>query len=141
MVRSLCSSCHVQANNNALPIGALCGATFLDNAFQKKLEANIKPATWKKLSPQQQTKTIEDGWEHYIKPDFDGSDKQWEMDLPTGGRATFSKQEIVGVFKPVVSQVAALINAQIKEIAQRKDNEDGRATPQVWHGNVLEIIS
>ncbi|KAK8104361.1 uncharacterized protein PG998_011394 [Apiospora kogelbergensis] len=103
--------------------GGLCGATFLDQAFHKTLIAIIKQPTWDQFNQRLKNQIISDGWEDFIKPEFDGSDKPWDMQLAFGRSITFSKQELRDVFEPIVSQIGDLINAQINGFDKREKDE------------------
>lgn len=64
--------------------GALCGGTFLDQDFEqfikKRFPGGVK--AWNKTEPVTVSKFLNTEWEHGIKPDFDGTDRTWTLDLP-----------------------------------------------------------
>jgi molecular chaperone DnaK (HSP70) len=60
--------------------GKLCGATFLDAAFEKLLLSHFGEG-WKTADLDERQRVMEDAWERRIKPDFDGNDTFARLDV------------------------------------------------------------
>lgn len=69
-------------------VGALCGGTFLDQDFVRFMKRRFPGGTkaWDKTGPTTISKFLHSEWEHGIKPDFDGTDRTWTLDLPKRGK-------------------------------------------------------
>lgn len=63
-------------------LGGLCGAVFLDENFLQLIKRRIGSDSWGNVSIAEQTKFLNDGWEHGIKPQFSNQDRTWLVDLP-----------------------------------------------------------
>jgi hypothetical protein len=66
--------------------GSLCGATFVDQDFETFLKSVFPdgPKRWDIIEPEKRRKMLNNEWEHGIKPDFDGTNGDWDLDLFVG---------------------------------------------------------
>ncbi|KAI9166988.1 Heat shock 70 kDa protein 12B [Paramyrothecium foliicola] len=105
--------------------GALCGAIFLDEAFQKLLRRKISRDVWQKLGNEGVARIMNDDWENCIKPQCSTEDTSYHILIPFGGNAennyqpseiVFQSSEIRGIFNPIVERVDALVTAQLIEL-------------------------
>ncbi|KAI0401998.1 hypothetical protein F4802DRAFT_618248 [Xylaria palmicola] len=96
--------------------GALCGATFVDSAFETFIEQRVGRKSWKLMKDTDIKKWMNNEWEHGIKKDFDGSQAKYCIDLPKRnkrGQMSICNEEIRGIFEPVLSQIHDLFLKQL----------------------------
>lgn len=62
--------------------GALCGGVFPDAGFEAFMRTAIGDSQWSHMPPMAIKKMINDDWEHGIKLEFDGTDRQWFVGIP-----------------------------------------------------------
>ncbi|TRX88275.1 hypothetical protein FHL15_010842 [Xylaria flabelliformis] len=101
--------------------GALCGATFVDNAFENLLEQRVGRQAWRHMDSSDIKKMMnnEKQWEHGIKKDFDGSQELYRIDIPKKskrGRVDIKAAEIRQVFEQCLSQIYRLLQKQLDDI-------------------------
>ncbi|EHK15658.1 uncharacterized protein TRIVIDRAFT_38815 [Trichoderma virens Gv29-8] len=110
--------------------GKLCGATFVDERFRHLLESKIPLATWERLGEDGVARLMNNEWENGIKPQFRSDGRKWTIQIPVTSRKRehdqficpeidITNQEIVDVFRPVMSQVVELVTAQVQEVKKR----------------------
>ncbi|KAF2420305.1 hypothetical protein EJ08DRAFT_598474, partial [Tothia fuscella] len=120
--------------------GALCGATFLDYAFQKQVQDWISTKWSYGMKKVRYEKWLRQEWEHGLKRNFDGSEKPWIVDVPLelqkripwrsslfprkakrfpveNGEINLSQKHLSSIFDDVFIRISHLISAQIKRIA------------------------
>lgn len=61
--------------------GGLCGAVFLDQDFERWLKQRLS-TVWEQVPSKDLKRMINDSWEHGIKQEFDGTDKEFIIPLP-----------------------------------------------------------
>ncbi|KAI0439053.1 hypothetical protein F4803DRAFT_568959 [Xylaria telfairii] len=102
--------------------GGLCGATFVDSAFEALMEQRVGRKSWKYMEPCAIRKMMNSEWEHGIKKDFDGSQEKYCIDLPKRnkrGQVIVDAAEIRTVFEKVLSQIYDLLQKQLDSIESR----------------------
>ncbi|KAI1749158.1 hypothetical protein F4782DRAFT_533771 [Xylaria castorea] len=102
--------------------GALCGATFVDNAFRSLMEQRVGHKAWKNMGISAIRKMMNNEWEHGIKKDFDGSQEKYYIDLPKRnkrGQISVEAAEISQVFEKVLSQIYSMLQKQLDGIKSR----------------------
>lgn len=62
--------------------GGLCGGVLLDEEFIKLIKGKVTNAAWYNMSKTDRWKFLNDEWEHAIKPQFRGQNKNWLVELP-----------------------------------------------------------
>ena len=62
--------------------GGLCGAVFLDEAFDNLLVEKVGEAAWKFVPAETVNKFRNEEWEHGIKKQFQDQDQPWAVTLP-----------------------------------------------------------
>lgn len=62
--------------------GKMCGAIFIDEAFEKMLRSTLGDK-WKRLSATSKKTMMNNEWEHGIKRLFDDSTREWNVAVPT----------------------------------------------------------
>ncbi|KAH6695440.1 hypothetical protein F5X68DRAFT_227420 [Plectosphaerella plurivora] len=119
--------------------GGLCGAAFLDEAFEELLLEHFGSG-WRSAQVYERRGVMEDAWERRIKPDFDGddtlthlnvlvpsscqyytrtSDRQKKLSDMLCASYEFTNDEIASVFEPIVTEITRLILEQIKGVVLR----------------------
>ncbi|KAI0467976.1 hypothetical protein F4859DRAFT_506405 [Xylaria cf. heliscus] len=102
--------------------GALCGATFVDSAFETLIEQRVGRKSWRYMEPSAIRKMMNSEWEHGIKKDFDGSQEKYCIDLPKRnkrGQVIIEAAEIRKVFGIVLSQIDDMLQGQLDSIGSR----------------------
>ncbi|KAI0858320.1 actin-like ATPase domain-containing protein [Xylaria cubensis] len=102
--------------------GALCGATFVDSAFEALMEQRVGRKSWKCMEVSAIKKMMNNEWEHGIKKDFDGSQEKYCIDLPKRnkrGQVIVEAAEIQKVFEKVLSQTYDMLQQQLDGIESR----------------------
>jgi hypothetical protein len=75
--------------------GKLCGAVFVDEAFQGLIKSRIGQQKWEKLSRASKVKLMNDEWEFGIKRAFDGEPKKsWTCQLPPDAVGRFGPHRL-----------------------------------------------
>ncbi|KAK2006639.1 actin-like ATPase domain-containing protein [Colletotrichum eremochloae] len=64
--------------------GKLCGGIFLDQAFIELMRCKVTPKVWDALSKDEVHSLLNSDWEHGIKQQFYGQQKDWIVTLPPG---------------------------------------------------------
>jgi hypothetical protein len=62
-------------------IGGLCGAIFLDQAFEAVIRTKVGRMEYDKLPGEAKKKAFDNDWEHGIKRAYNGSAQQWPVDI------------------------------------------------------------
>ncbi|KAI1735230.1 hypothetical protein F4680DRAFT_453138 [Xylaria scruposa] len=99
--------------------GALCGATFVDTAFETHMKRRVGPKSWDDMEVSAVRKMMNNEWEHGIKKDFDGSQEKYCIDLPKKnkrGQINIDADEIRKVFEQVLSKIYDLLQKQLNNI-------------------------
>jgi hypothetical protein len=140
--------------------GKLCGAIFVDEAFDQKMSGWMTPKKWKKYAESRKREWKDEYWESSLKRNFTGADQELQLTLPVelrvndnirlsnpfsrgGGkpkpkirnhRLQLQRQDIASVFDVCVDQIVALVQDQIK-----RTRENRAVPPKVSH--TLERVS
>lgn len=114
------------------PTGDLCGAVYLDEAFDNTMRT-VVGQTYDRLDPEVKAKVFENDWEYAAKRIYNGkAGRQFSVDIPGykpkkslfGKRAsstiTLDSSHMAAIFQPVVSGIVDLVRNQIKEIEEEK---------------------
>ncbi|KAK1974491.1 hypothetical protein LZ30DRAFT_754679 [Colletotrichum cereale] len=114
--------------------GRLCGGVFLDQAFIELMRSKVTPSIWDALPKDEVQKFLNGDWEHGIKKQFHGQQKDWVVTLPPGcGRnngkgGRFRKQILIlthadldPVFEGIAKQVTELLEDQTLQVQQNYD--------------------
>ncbi|KAI1810431.1 hypothetical protein GGS20DRAFT_594370 [Poronia punctata] len=102
--------------------GALCGATFVDNAFASFIQNKVGPQSWRRMETTAIRKMMNNEWEHGIKKDFDGSQTKYTIDLPKKnkrGQLNVLGSDITGIFDGTISEICDLLQKQLDGIESR----------------------
>ncbi|KAK1993417.1 hypothetical protein LX36DRAFT_684302 [Colletotrichum falcatum] len=112
--------------------GRLCGGVFLDQAFIELMRSKVTPSVWDTLPKDQVRRLLNGDWEHGIKKQFRGQQKDWVVTLPPecgpkkAKTGRFQKQVLVlshkdldPVFQGIAKQVAELIEEQVQQVQQQ----------------------
>ncbi|KAK4227814.1 hypothetical protein QBC38DRAFT_477037 [Podospora fimiseda] len=107
--------------------GGLCGAVFLDQDFMSWLKqfSPLAPV-WSKTPVKDLKRMIRDSWEHGIKQEFDGQDKEFTIPLPYScalqlnkSDLTLKSEQLTDIFDNVISEIEALVGKQVKAVKKR----------------------
>ncbi|QYS98213.1 hypothetical protein H0G86_005403 [Trichoderma simmonsii] len=110
--------------------GKLCGATFVDERFRLLLKSKIPLPSWERLGEDGVARLMNNEWENGIKPQFTNDGRNWTIQIPVSSRKrdhdqfscpeiTITNQEVVDVFRPIMSQIVELVITQIQEVKRR----------------------
>ncbi|KAK1960022.1 actin-like ATPase domain-containing protein [Colletotrichum sublineola] len=112
--------------------GKLCGGIFLDQAFIELMRCKVTPKVWDALSKDEVHSLLNSDWEHGIKQQFYGQQKDWIVTLPPrccqaiGIGSLGLKQKLIlthadldPVFLGIATQVEDLIQEQVQQIRQK----------------------
>ncbi|KAL6788341.1 actin-like ATPase domain-containing protein [Trichoderma sp. SZMC 28012] len=110
--------------------GKLCGATFVDERFRLLLKSKIPLSSWERLGEDGVARLMNAEWENGIKPQFCNDGRDWTIQIPFSSRKrdhdqfsspdiNITNQEIIDVFRPIMSQIVELVTAQIQEVKRR----------------------
>jgi hypothetical protein len=86
----------------------LCGAIFLDEMFEKKLEGWIGKRRLDSLSARRRRQILLEDWERKLKRDFDGAEQSnWEITVPQEWKARPASKRgfIKNLFKKTTSEL------------------------------------
>lgn len=134
--------------------GKLCGAIFVDEAFDKKMSEWMTPRKWKKYEETRKREWKEREWESSLKRNFTGADQELQLILPVelrvndnirfsnpfsrgigkskpkirNHRLQLQRQDVAGIFDVCVDQIVALVQDQIK-----RTRENTAVSPKVSH--------
>ncbi|KAK4199934.1 hypothetical protein QBC40DRAFT_307057 [Triangularia verruculosa] len=114
--------------------GDLCGAIFVDDAFTKLLKHKLGPWQWGRLTDESRRRIQHDEWEHGIKSQFDGSWKEWRINIPweclspgdliaaqlSIPKLVLTSTDIQLVFDPVVDKIHFMVQSQIAAVLEKK---------------------
>ncbi|KAK2053962.1 actin-like ATPase domain-containing protein [Colletotrichum caudatum] len=107
--------------------GELCGGVFLDEAFVNMVKKRVTPQAWDKVPKNEAANILNGDWEHGIKQQFDGQERDWHIKLPpecqskgTPQRGMKRKrnlilnlQDLLPVFEPIAKKISSLVQKQI----------------------------
>ncbi|KXH26780.1 hypothetical protein CSAL01_00326 [Colletotrichum salicis] len=111
--------------------GRLCGGVFLDQAFVELLRRQLSPGMWDAMSKDEVQRLLNDNWEHGIKKQFYGQQKDWVVTMPQSRqqkshRSTFRRGTLIlshadldPVFRPIAKEVEDLVGEQIHQIEEK----------------------
>lgn len=112
-----------------MSLGDLCGAIFLDAAFEKQIRTMISVDDYENLASRAKRKMMND-WEHGIKRSFRidaAEDEKWHVDIPgyLGIHVTDSEagsnDRLVGGFRHQASKDSLLMSSLSLESLNRRD--------------------
>jgi hypothetical protein len=116
--------------------GALCGATSVDDAFERLLKTLVGEETWNSYDPWSRKKMINSDWENLIKPQFDGS-QVGRVDLPNFGPIHVGAQQIRKCFdETVMQEIVKLLRSQ-GDAVRAQQGKGLTVSP----GNIVQIKS
>ncbi|KAK3315444.1 hypothetical protein B0H66DRAFT_565375 [Apodospora peruviana] len=105
--------------------GGLCGAVFLDQDFERWISKRLANV-WGDISKSELKKMVNDCWEHGIKQQFDGDDKEFTVTLPYSCAMRLNRPDITlqsghitEIFDNVVGQIENLVSQQIRAVKMR----------------------
>lgn len=64
-----------------IPLAGLCGAVYLDQAFEAAIRTRVGSSDYDRLSERSRLKLLEGDWEHGIKRAYNGSANIWPVDI------------------------------------------------------------
>ncbi|KAI0967552.1 hypothetical protein F4678DRAFT_483115 [Xylaria arbuscula] len=111
--------------------GALCGATFLDQAFlkciEKKMERkkwrNRNLKSWKQLHERERKRIMEIEWEKGIKRTYYDGQPRYHIDLGAQGdlrpEIVLDKEDLNGIFDSVYNRISGLVDSQVGAILKK----------------------
>ncbi len=126
--------------------GKLCGAIFVDEAFDQKMSEWMTPKKWKKYPQPQKRQWKDDYWEHGLKRKFVGADQELQLILPVelrvndnirfsnpfsraagkpkprirSHRMQLQRQDLASIFDICVDQIVDLLQGQIKRTRENR---------------------
>lgn len=109
--------------------GRLCGGVFLDQAFIELMRRKVTPDVWDALPKDEVQRLLNGDWEHGIKKQFHGQQKDWIVTLPPGcrhinGNSSFLRKQTLilnyadldPMFRKTATNVAELVKEQIQHV-------------------------
>ncbi|KAF2108803.1 hypothetical protein BDV96DRAFT_692313 [Lophiotrema nucula] len=97
--------------------GDLCGAVFIDEAFDRDIRVRIGGTQeWAKLNDRQ-IRRIMDQWEFGIKRLFNTMSEYW-IDIPGSRSELYEPGHVVGLFQHPCSRARALVQQQVEQVRQ-----------------------
>lgn len=106
--------------------GSLCGGIFLDQDFEALLRNRIGNKIWDQIPHSEIRKTMVLNWEHGIKQQFDGTPRDWTIDLPPQcskrgeyPRITLESGHVEEVFENVTTQIEGLVSQQSSRVEKK----------------------
>ncbi|KAK2024068.1 actin-like ATPase domain-containing protein [Colletotrichum zoysiae] len=113
--------------------GELCGGVFLDEAFVRLIKNKVTPQAWDNVPKDEAANVLNGDWEHGIKQQFDGQDREWHIKLPPGCRIKKSSgqgvkrkrnlmlnlQDLLSIFDPIATQISSLVQKQIDSVRKK----------------------
>ncbi|KAE9565894.1 hypothetical protein CGMCC3_g17931 [Colletotrichum fructicola] len=120
--------------------GRLCGCLFLDQAFVEMVRSKVGSHVWDALPNEEIRQLLHNDWEHGIKKQFHGQDRDWVVTLPYGCRSAadqisrarkpvliLNKSDLEPVFYQIVRQIEDLVKKQAEQV-QLKHNKSPKAS-------------
>ncbi|KAF2258543.1 hypothetical protein CC78DRAFT_621736 [Lojkania enalia] len=99
--------------------GDLCGAIFVDDAFERDLQIKVGQQNWATLSNDERTRVL-DHWERNIKRRFDPTRTlRRVIDVPEFGSFTYTHDNIAGLFHTSCTKARVLVKQQVDQILLR----------------------
>ncbi|KAK4159913.1 hypothetical protein QBC43DRAFT_326330 [Cladorrhinum sp. PSN259] len=105
--------------------GGLCGAVFLDQDFKRWLQQRLS-SVWENVPAKDFKRMIHEAWEHGIKQEFDGNDKEFTIPLPYSCASRLNRSDItlksghlIDIFDNVITQIETLVGQQIRAVKKR----------------------
>ncbi|KAH6702000.1 hypothetical protein BKA61DRAFT_561267 [Leptodontidium sp. MPI-SDFR-AT-0119] len=103
--------------------GKLCGAIFVDEAFDQKMGAWVGERKWARLADSTMREWKEMYWEHGLKRSFNGADREYGLTLPVQvlvkQSLNFNMTDISSAFDGPINQIVQLVLEQIHKTQQR----------------------
>ncbi|KAI1299420.1 hypothetical protein F5Y03DRAFT_408771 [Xylaria venustula] len=111
--------------------GALCGATFLDQAFlnciekkmQRKKWRNRNLKLWAQLHERERKRIMEIDWEKGIKRTYYGEQSSYHIDLGAQGdlrpEIVLDKEDLNNIFDSVYDRISELVDGQVGAILKK----------------------
>jgi len=109
--------------------GDLCGAVYLDDAFDRAMRIEVGSSTYDKLDPDVKAKVFENDWEFGPKRKYIGGTQEFTVDIPgykPKKTKLFGKRppstivlqsgHLSTMFQPVVGQIVDLVKTQVVEV-------------------------
>ncbi|KAF9878266.1 hypothetical protein CkaCkLH20_04304 [Colletotrichum karsti] len=105
--------------------GWLCGGVFLDQAFVDLMRRTVGPDVWDAISKDEVQRLLHSDWEHGIKRQFFGQQKDWIVTLPYGcrptiGTSSLSRKPMLTLNHPHLDPVFGQISSQVEELVQKQ---------------------
>ncbi|KAK2765804.1 hsp70 family chaperone [Colletotrichum kahawae] len=120
--------------------GRLCGCLFLDQAFVEMMRSKVGSHVWDALPNEEIRQLLHNDWEHGIKKQFHGQDRDWVVTLPYGCRSAadqisrarksvliLNNSDLEPVFCQIVRQIEDLVKKQVEQV-QLKHNKSPKAS-------------
>lgn len=102
-------------------VGDLCGAMFVDEAFERYIKERVGAHFWDQASATEIADGFHNYWENGIKRDFDGRERL--MRIRIGGRSIdLNEEEIKGCFEGVILKIQGLLLKQAIAIKKKTSN-------------------
>ncbi|KAI1283544.1 hypothetical protein F5Y07DRAFT_394448 [Xylaria sp. FL0933] len=111
--------------------GALCGATFLDQAFLKCIEKKIRQRkskdknlrSWQQLHELERERIVDIEWEKYLKRDYYDGHSDHVIDLGAQGsrrpQVRLSRDDLNRIFDSVYDDISALVESQVSSVLNK----------------------
>ncbi|KAI8228109.1 hypothetical protein K4K54_002426 [Colletotrichum sp. SAR 10_86] len=107
--------------------GELCGGVFLDEAFVDLIKEKVTSDAWSNVPKDEAAKLLNGDWEHGIKQQFEGQERDWHMKLPSECQAKSTPQrgikrkrnliltcdDLRPAFDKISEKIASLVQKQI----------------------------
>lgn len=126
--------------------GKLCGAIFVDEAFDQKMSEWMTSKKWKKYAEPRKREWKDQYWESSLKRNFTGADQELQLILPLELRVNdnirfsnlfsrgagrprpkirnhalqLQRQDVACIFDICVDQIVALVQDQIKRTRENR---------------------
>ncbi|TEA15828.1 Chaperone protein DnaK [Colletotrichum sidae] len=112
--------------------GRLCGGVFLDEAFAQLLREKLGHNAWDAMTKNEAQRVLHNDWEHGIKRQFYGQDKDWIVVLPyncssvSGSKGLWRKpiltldfSDLDPLFYEIAKQIEDLVHEQVQQVQQK----------------------
>ncbi|TDZ27793.1 hypothetical protein C8035_v008624 [Colletotrichum spinosum] len=112
--------------------GRLCGGVFLDEAFAQLLRQKLGHNAWDAMTKDEVQRVLHNDWEHGIKRQFYGQDKDWIVVLPYNCCSvskskglwrkpilTLDFSDLDPLFYEIAKQVEDLVHEQVQQVQQK----------------------
>ncbi|KAH0430382.1 hsp70 family chaperone [Colletotrichum camelliae] len=132
--------------------GRLCGCLFLDQAFVEMVRSKVG-SVWDALPNEEIRQLLHNDWEHGIKKQFHGQDRDWVVTLPYGCRSAadqisrarkpvliLKNSDLEPVFCQIVRQIEDLVKKQVEQV-QLKHNNTSYSSGALVAARIFTIAS